>query len=86
MDEIENYNCEGMCCQAHCDEKYTHFLNRELYGLKLHFAFCKNHSEIVEQFIWRTKSDKKIKGRTKHSSFNEICCLHGKNWTKKNEL
>jgi len=37
------------------------FLNRELYGLKLHFAFCKKHSEIVEQFIWRTKSDKKIR-------------------------
>jgi len=43
MPKIENYNCDGLCCQSHCNKKYTHFLNIKIKNMSLHLDFCEDH-------------------------------------------
>lgn len=43
--EIQNYNCDGMCCEEICSERYTHSTIIKIRGMNLVIAFCKEHAE-----------------------------------------
>ena len=48
MQEIDKYNCDGLCVQRYCDERYTKFTTKEINGVELHLAFCDKHAEEFE--------------------------------------
>lgn len=49
MEKIQNYNCEGLCVEENCDEKYTHFCKKKVNGIKVILAFCRKHAEEFEE-------------------------------------
>ncbi len=53
MERIQNDNCRGMCAEHICSERYTHFCNLTLNGLKLHIALCEKHAEQFEKNGWK---------------------------------
>ena len=55
MSKIQNYNCDGLCSEKYCSERYTHFFTQELNGLKLIIAFCKKHAQIYEDNLWENR-------------------------------
>ncbi len=66
MQKIENYNCEGLCIQAYCDSKYTHFTNQKIHGVKLNLCFCEKHAiefenNFIDSFLTHKKESKEIK-------------------------
>ena len=62
MGEIENYNCDGLCIQEFCSEKYTHMIKHNLLGLKLVLGFCKKHGKEIEDKLWnKFETDKRMK-------------------------
>jgi len=48
MGEIENFNCEGLCQEALCKEKYTHALWFYLCEYRISTLFCKSHYDLIE--------------------------------------
>ncbi len=50
MDKIVNYNCEGLCVHRYCDNRYTHVIYTEIYGLPVALAFCEKHAEEIDEF------------------------------------
>jgi hypothetical protein len=48
MEQIEKYNCEGLCMEQFCGERYTRFRIIEVFGMKLTFSFCDKHAEQFE--------------------------------------
>ena len=56
MGIIDNFNCEGICQEAYCNNKYTHILWLTMDEFKFSVLFCEKHyDEIVLKLI-----DKKI--------------------------
>ncbi len=51
MNEIENYNCQGLCVQQFCNERYTHMTTIKLYELDLVLGMCKKHAEEFDNNI-----------------------------------
>ncbi|VVB71139.1 Uncharacterised protein [uncultured archaeon] len=49
MEKIVNYNCDGICIEETCSQKYTRHTTYELKGMKLKFAFCEKHAEEFEK-------------------------------------
>ena len=56
MSGIQNYNCDAMCCQRYCSERYTHFCEIVLNGVELHLAMCEKHAEEFEENAWKVAS------------------------------
>ena len=50
MQEIENYNCDGLCQEKYCSERYTHFTTIEICGLKIIISLCKKHAEEWDNY------------------------------------
>ena len=48
MEEIANYNCDGLCIEITCDVKYTHHTIKKINGMNITLGFCKKHSEEFE--------------------------------------
>ena len=45
MEEITNYNCEGLCVERVCSRKYTHYVTLEISkDIKYILPFCKPHA------------------------------------------
>ena len=51
MEKIENFNCDRLCNEQHCDKEHTHFCNLEFYGMLIHLGFCKKHAEEFDNII-----------------------------------
>ena len=45
MNKIQNYNCDGLCIEKYCSERYEYFEEVELNGMKVLLGFCKKHSK-----------------------------------------
>jgi hypothetical protein len=45
MGIIENFNCDGLCSEKYCSNKYTHFAEKEINGLKILIFLCEKHYE-----------------------------------------
>lgn len=50
MEDIDNYNCEGMCAEKHCSNKYTKHTAITHNGLKLFVCLCDKHAGVYEAF------------------------------------
>jgi len=53
MSKIDNFNCEGMCQEQCCNEKYTHFLMVEIDGMVFSILLCEKHHEQLENKFLR---------------------------------
>ena len=51
MEEIRNYNCDGMCVERTCSKRYTRMTTQAINGLKLVLGFCEEHSNEFEDFL-----------------------------------
>ncbi len=49
MDKIINYNCDGLCIEETCSDKYTHSQTIELNTLSLVVGFCEEHSKVWDK-------------------------------------
>jgi len=45
MELIENNNCQDLCDNAYCSEKYTHFEKVFINGMEIIITLCKEHAE-----------------------------------------
>ena len=45
MEDIVNFNCDGLCIQKHCDQKYTKYTNQKINGMEIGLAFCEKHAD-----------------------------------------
>jgi hypothetical protein len=50
MNNIENYNCEGMCVEETCNNRYTKHTSLKLNGMKVHILLCEKHAEQFENY------------------------------------
>lgn len=49
MPVIENFNCEGLCCQKHCWKPYTHFIEIKFKNMIIILGFCKEcYKTLIE--------------------------------------
>ncbi|MBA7491750.1 hypothetical protein ES702_02323 [subsurface metagenome] len=51
MQEIENHNCVGICCQRFCSNSETNFINLSIHGFNIVVSFCKEHAEEFENIL-----------------------------------
>lgn len=50
LNDIKNYNFEGMCSEERCDEPYTHTFAMTVNGLKMIIPVCEKHAKEMEKF------------------------------------
>ena len=50
MNKIANYNCEGMCIEKCCNQKYTRYIIKKINGMNVMLGFCDKHAGIYEAF------------------------------------
>ena len=48
MSKIANYNCDGLCIEEYCSDRYTHFTTQKINGMGLVLGFCEKHMEDFE--------------------------------------
>ena len=48
MQDIVNYNCDGLCIQKYCSKKYTKMTNQEINNVDVVLGFCEDHAEEFE--------------------------------------
>jgi hypothetical protein len=53
MNEIINYNCDGLCIQESCSERYTHSTIQKINGVNVVLGFCKKHAKEFEDYIFK---------------------------------
>lgn len=46
--EIENQNCDGLCCEEYCSKKYTQYIKLNLNNVELIIGLCDEHAEQIE--------------------------------------
>ena len=46
--KIQNYNCEGLCIETMCNNKYTHSVVKVINGMKCILSFCELHAKMYE--------------------------------------
>lgn len=51
MGKIEKFNCEGLCQQQYCDQKYTHVLQFELEGFVFNLMLCEKHHDAMNKIL-----------------------------------
>ena len=56
MKKIDNFNFEGLCSEKFCSQKYTHSVEKEMYGLKILIFLCEKHYEKILE--GRLKNDR----------------------------
>ena len=49
MQEIKQFNCEGICPEVYCKQHYTHFTTKKINGLTLAIPLCKKHAKEYEE-------------------------------------
>ncbi len=56
MEEIDNHNWAGLCCQKFCDNVETRFIELDIKGLKVLLQFCDEHAdEFEDKFFAESK-------------------------------
>lgn len=55
MQQIENYNFDGLCAENFCSKRYTHYRIIELEGMKIIIALCEKHAEKYLDKLFETK-------------------------------
>lgn len=53
MEEIINYNFDGLCCLEFCGQRYTYFTIKKINGLEIVLAFCKKHANEYENNLYK---------------------------------
>lgn len=71
MQKIGNYNCEGMCIEKCCSQRYTHFMTLKINEIELVLSFCKEHSEVFENFILKKLNEHGVKIGNSYFLFGE---------------
>ena len=59
MEEISQYNCEGLCLEKTCGSKYTHFVQVNINGLNILIPLCEKHAEEFK--VYPFDKDLKLK-------------------------
>ena len=49
MEEIDNFNCAGLCSQQYCSEIESNFLMLDVNGMIIFVSFCLKHSEEYDK-------------------------------------
>lgn len=44
MQQIENHNCAGLCCEKFCNEKEFCFIELDINEMLIQAQFCKKHA------------------------------------------
>lgn len=49
---IVNFNCDGMCSQKTCNQRYTHFITKNIDGMDLFIPLCQRHyNQIMDNYF-----------------------------------
>lgn len=49
MPKIENFNCDGICNEKACSDKYTHFIPIRINEIDLIILFCEKHHDFFQE-------------------------------------
>ncbi len=60
MEQIDNHNWAGLCCEKYCSKVETQFIELNIKGLKVLLQFCDKHAEEFEVRFWGDKIWKKL--------------------------
>ncbi len=56
MEEIDNHNWVGLCCEEFCSKPEKRFIKLDVKGLKVLLQFCDEHAnEFEDKFFAESK-------------------------------
>ncbi len=61
MEEIQNYNCAGLCMEKTCDKPQTQFIQVCINDMEFLIGFCDEHAEQFEMKYVRSLIQKEKK-------------------------
>lgn len=67
---IENYNCDGLCCEFICNRRYTHYIKLCIYNNTIVLGFCKKHYDMFLSEMLRL-GDLKYSGKLNEVIFSD---------------
>lgn len=50
LNDITNYNFDGLCSEENCNERYAHTFQITVNGLQLIIPVCEKHAKRMEEF------------------------------------